>query len=225
MKTMPIYIIMSLMSALPEAAQAQDNCLMSPHRAICKTETVKLYVGPQSVEPGEDIFIAVETLTGSLESSSAKTVTIIDADSGQQYQAPVNRGLAYIEITAPSRAGRIVFTAKSGDEISAPAEVLVHAGPAANVDLFIEKNKGQIFLSSSIIADGFGNILDDGMTVELDLISGSQVYSSMLTRTQNGRIGVHIACESIRFANTQVRAKIGQISSELELPSYICGAA
>ncbi len=223
MKTMPIYIIMSLIGSLPGTSSAQDNCFASPHKGICKTENINLYVGPQSVEPGEDIFIAVETLTGALENSSAKTVTIINADTGRQYVAQVDQGLAYIEIKAPTTSGRIVFTAKANGISSGPAEVMVHAAQAGQFDLMVEKNKGQALLSSSIISDGFGNILDDGRLVEIDLMQGSDVYTNLRTQTLNGRIGLHIDCASIRQANTRLRVRIGEISSDIQMPPYLCG--
>ncbi len=223
MKTMPIYIIMSLMSVLPQAVNAQENCLRAPQKGICQTEHINLYVGPQSVEPGEDIFIAIETMTKFMESSSADMVTIINADTGQQYQAVVNQGLAYVEIKAPTRSGRLMFTAQSGAVKSAPAEVLVHAGRAEIFNLMIEKNKGQVFVSSSIIADKFGNILDDGMSVDVELISETQIYSALTTRTYNGRIGLHIDCNVFSSFSTRLRARIAGVSSEMDIPPYICG--
>jgi len=225
MKTMPIYVIMSLMSALPEATLAQDHCLLSPQKAICKTQNINLYVGPQSVEPGEDIFIAVETLTESMESSSARTVTIIDADTGRRFQADVNLGLAYIDIKAPVKSGRLVFTARIGDVKSSAAEVLVHAGRAGDFELMLEKSKGQLFVSSSIIADGFGNILDDGMTVDVELIGKDGVYNVLKSQIRNGRLGLHIGCDAFGFADARVRARIGDVVREIDIPSYICGAA
>lgn len=223
MKTMPVYIIMSLLGSVPQPSFAQNNCLIEPHKAICKTENINLYVGPQSVEPGEDIFIAVETLTGSLESSPATSVTIIDADSGRQYQAEVDQGLAYIEIKAPTHSGRLVFTAQTGDVKSGPAEVLVHPAPAGSFALFVEKNKGQIFVSSSIIADAFGNFIDDGQSVSIELLNKSEVYGTWQTRTENGRIGLHMDCDSVRDTQSRLRARIGQITSELPIPAFICG--
>jgi len=71
----------------------------------------------------------------------------------------------------------------------------------------IEKNKGEVFLSSSLIADGFGNILDDGMTVNIDLVSGQNVYSSRQTRTQNGRFGLHIGCEAFQHPDIAMRRR------------------
>lgn len=225
MKTMPVYIVMSLLGTLPQAAFAQDNCLFAPQKAICKTENLNLYVGPQSVEPGEDIFIAIETLTGTLESSTAQSVTIIDADSGQHYQTEVVQGLAYIELKAPARSGRLVFTAQVGEVKSGPAEVLVHAAKANTFALFIEKNKGEVFVSSSIIADRFGNIVDDGQNVAIELVAGSGVYSSMQTETRNGRIGIHVSCGAFIHSNSRVRARIGQTISEISLPAFLCGEA
>ena len=225
MKALPIYIIMSLVSAMPPAAIAQAPCLISLQQNHCETKNINLYVGPQSVQPGENIFIAIETLTGSLESSSAEFVTIIDADSGRQYKTKVDQGLAFLEIKAPSQTGRLVFIATENDVKSMTAEVLVHAGKASAFNLLIEKNKGEVFLSSSLIADGFGNILDDGMTVDIDLVSGQNVYSSRQTRTQNGRFGLHIGCEAFQHPDTRIRARIGEVSVELKLPAYMCGVA
>ena len=103
--------------------------------------------------------------------------------------------------------------------------MLVHSANAAEFTLFVEKNKGQAFISSSIIADRFGNFIDDGQIVHLELINGEEVYRSQQTQTQNGRIGLFIDCGGISHAETRIRARIGQTVSELPVPAYICGQA
>lgn len=222
MKTMPICIIMSLMTAIPVTANASGTCLLAPQDAICKTEKLNLYVGPQSVEPGEDIFVAVELLNFEMESSSAETVIIVDEVTGQRHIAKVEQGLAYLELSAPQQSGRLTFKAQTDDKFSKPAEVLVHPGQAASFDLLIEKNKGQVFIYSSIIADKFGNFVDDGIKADIELISDDKVYSVFQTLSKDGRIGLHVPCAAIHKTQSRVRAQIGLARHELEIPSYIC---
>lgn len=222
MKTTPIYILMTLMTVMPIAANATQSCLLGPQNTICKTENLNLYVGPQSVEPGEVIFIAVETLTAELGSSSATTVIIIDETTGQRHEAKVEKGLAYLELTAPQQAGRLTFKAQIDESFSEPAEVLVHPGRAEAFDLLIEKNRGQVFIYSSIIADKFGNFIDDGIRADIQITSDEKVYSAFQTLTKNGRIGLHIPCDDIYKANSRIRAQIGLARHEIEIPPYIC---
>lgn len=227
MRIIPIYIMMSLMTVVPGTVQGQskgqEGCLIVPHKTLCKTESLNLYVGPQSVEPGEDIFIAVETLTAANDSSQASSVVIIDELTGQRYEAPVVQGLAYIELKAPNQAGRLTFRAETDNVTSQPAEVLVHAGQAASFDIHIEKNKGQAFVWTSIITDKFGNFVDDGITATIELVSDDTVYASLQTSTQDGRIGLHIPCGEIKKTQSRIRARIGYAVQEMDIPTYLCG--
>ena len=60
MKRNIIYIAMSLNAINAPLAKADSsNCLVSPKQAHCITQSLKIYAGPQTVAPGEPIYICL----------------------------------------------------------------------------------------------------------------------------------------------------------------------
>ena len=228
MKRICFYITMSLLtfesSALTTKASVKSpRCLLDNSAAICKTERLNLYVGPQSVEPGELLYIAVETANNQGGSGNSNNVVIVDTFSGREYLADVKHGLAHLEITAPIQAGRITFIARDHDIISNEAEVLVHAAIPDDFKLVLEKEKNQLFVSSSIITDKFGNMIEDGQAAQIVVSSRGALAEVFSTQLVSGRLNFRIKCSALPQSESSLSVNLRGVSTKINIPPYMCG--
>ena len=228
MKRTCFYITMSLITATAPISATEINrdltpCLIKPNAAICATTKLNLFVGPQSVEPGEPIYIAVEAANAGGGSGNSAVVVIVDTYSGREYRAEVENGLAQLQINAPDQAGRLTFVAKDQDIVSSEAEVLVHATKPAAFELVIEKEKDQVFVSSSIISDKFGNMIEDGQIAKIHLFDGKNVLASNSELTRAGRIAFRLKCSEVANDGAMLIVRLRDVKSVIQIPSYMCG--
>lgn len=228
MKRICFYIMMSLITTAPSSFAAETplapaRCLLDNSAAVCTTVRLNLFVGPQSVEPGEPLYIAVETVNNQGGSGNSTDVVIIDTHSGREYRANVKNGLAHLEINAPSQAGRLTFIARDHDIVSTEAEVLVHAATPADFRLGLEKEKSQVFVSSSIIADKFGNMIEDGQAAKVTLSSEKGIAEVFSAQIQSGRLNFRIKCSDMPRGGGMVSLTLRDVSTEIKIPAYMCG--
>lgn len=226
MKRTLVYIAISLtaMNAIPENSTANilSECLVEPNHTICQTEALQIYVGPQSVEPGMPLYIAVESANAMGGSGNATDVIIINSLSGETYAAAFENGLAQIEIEAPTQAGRLTFTAKVNNISSQPAEVLVTAAAPSPYELFLEKDRNTVFASSSLLADRYGNLIEDGQAANIRVISKGTVIASEAVTTLNGRVATYLNCDDLNRDDTSLEVEIRGTKSGIKIPAFMC---
>lgn len=228
MKRKFFYMTMSLLTLSSSAFAAEKpiesaQCLLDNSAVICKTERLNLYVGPQSVEPGEPLYIAVETVNSEGGSGNSKKVVIVDTYSGRKYHADVKDGLAHLEISAPIRAGRLAFIARDQDIKSTKAEVLVHAATPDKFGLTLEKEKNQLFVSSSIITDKYGNMIEDGQAAHIVVSSRGAIAEVFSTQLLSGRLNFRIKCSALPQSEALLAVKLRGVSTETNISSDMCG--
>ena len=218
---------MSLFSIGTASADGHSNsvnsdCLFAPTHQSCTLDTLNIFVGPQSVEPGETIYIAIEASNKLGGSAIANTVIIVDEISGKEYPASVNNGLAYMEISAPSQTGRLTFHAMDSEIKSSSAEVLVHAAKPEKFDLRLEKNRSQVFVTSSLLTDSFGNLIEDGQMADILVRTGNKVVLTSQAQTQNARLSFHLDCQKLRGGDLNLSVRVRGANSQSDIPSYFC---
>jgi hypothetical protein len=227
MKSSLIYIAMTLTALNAPAAFASEidppECLIYASHPQCKAEKLNIFVGPQSVEPGNLLYIAIEAVNTNGSSANADTVIITDNISGKSYEAAFKHGLAHIEVTAPSQAGRLTFTAQLGEIKSKPAEVLVNAAVPTDYKLFLEKDRNNIFVNSSLLTDRFGNLIEHGQIANVRTISKGVILASQTAATQNSRINIRLDCADLQYGDLYLEADIRGIKSSINIPNYMCG--
>ena len=204
------------------ADQPQD-CLINRLAEACALDHLNIYVGPQSVEPGETIYIAIEATNKYGGSGTADKVTIVDKQSGKEYSARLNNGLAYLELSAPSQAGRLTFQAFDKAVKSSTAEVLVHAAKPGEFDLRIEKDRNQVFVNSSLLSDSFGNLIEDGQTARIDVTSKDELLFSSQVHTENSRLSFRLDCKELVASDIAISVRIRGAQSKTPIPSFFCG--
>lgn len=228
MKRICFYITMSLLTLTPSALAARTpvkltRCLVDNNASTCKTERLNLYVGPQSVEPGEPLYIAVETVNIQGGSGNSKNVVVVDTHSGREYWADVKYGLAHLKISAPTQAGRLTFMARDQDIVSTEAEVLVHAATPNDFRLVLEKEKTQIFISSSVIADKFGNMIEDGQAAHVVLSSRGTISEVFSTQLLSGRLNFRIKCSALPELGASLSVNLRGVTAQTHVSPDMCG--
>ena len=212
-------------SANNSLLDSNQDCLIDRLAKACALDHLNIYVGPQSVEPGETIYIAIEASNKFGGSGGADKVTIIDAQSGREFSARVKNGLAYLELIAPTQAGRLTFYALNNDVKSSTAEVLVHAAKPRKFDLRLEKDRNQVFVNSSLLADSFGNLIEDGQMARIDVTSQDQLLFSSQVQTENSRLSFRLDCEKLSAPEIAISVRIRGAQSQTTIPAFFCGRA
>lgn len=214
----------SIGSASADGITKAENpdCLIDRLAQACALDNLNIYVGPQSVEPGETIYIAIETSNKLGGSGTVDKITLVDEQSGKEFSAQVINGLAYLELNAPSQAGRLTFRAFSNDVKSGTTEVLVHAAKPSKFDLRLEKDKDQVFVNSSLLSDRFGNLLEDGQTARIDVLAQNTLLFSTQAQTENSRLSFRLDCDEL-VSDVEVSVRIRGVLSQTSIPSFLCG--
>jgi len=211
-------------TASAEGISKEENlgCLMTPSVQSCQLEKLNIYVGPQSVEPGETIYIAVETVNSGGGSATAKSVIIFNELTGKEHSAKVKNGLAYLQIEAPKQTGRLTFHAVNSAIKSQSAEVLVHAAKPGKFDLRLEKDKNQIFVNSSLLSDSFGNLVEDGQSAQIEVRAENRLLATSQAHTENARLSFRLNCADLYEDNLTLTIRIRGALTQTVIPSFYC---
>lgn len=167
---------------------------------------LNLYAGPQSVSPGEIIYVTVQSIV------PETTIELsYNSDDGSETQiARTSQGLVSFEVPAQNAAEQMRFIAKSGERVSNIVFVSVFA--AAPQDFVLNTEVGTrsetLHIWSAVITDAFENPISDLALVSLDWVDDKGLIAAQNAQLTQGRIIVNAECP-IEFDGTlRLRAAV-----------------
>ena len=185
-----------------------------PARSHAKmgTNTVTVYAGPQSVAPEETISVTVEATASSGESLSDTAIELSFIADGrlQTLTAETKQGLVSFEVPAQKTAGVMSFSAKALGETSNPAQVLITSAAPKEFSIRPKTGKplGHVQIQTSVITDKYGNLISDMTPVTFDWIDSAGLKAKQMSKLQNGKIAVTLACPKTYTGTLKLRASL-----------------
>lgn len=174
--------------------------------------TVTVYAGPQSVSPNQTIFVTVEATDEKAESLMNTKVELSYKVDGRPLtmSGKTTRGLALFEVPAQNTAGVMTFSAAVKGVTSRTARVLVTANAPQAFALTVKQTKQprHIAITSSVIADGYGNRISDMSVVSVDWIDMSGLTAQQMIQPTNGRIIFTAMCPKVFAGALRVRTSL-----------------
>ena len=156
-----------------------------PKQNVANIET---YIGPPSIEVGSSnysmmVTIPIDEYDNPLKDSTQVQINHQFLDNRQYDDIYSKNGIAYKNISAYEKSGRIILSAQSQGVNSKEFDVTVY--PSIPKDFNIKENRIHnyadgnhiITLRTSVLSDTYGNIVSDGtfvyFTIENNFISDS----------------------------------------------------
>ena len=188
--------------------------------------TVTVYAGPQSVSPNQTIFVTVEATNEKAESLMNTKVELSYKADGmlRTLSGKTTRGLALFEVPAQTTAGLMTFSAAVKGVTSKTARVMVTGNAPEAFTLTVKRTKqpGHIAITSSAIADRYGNRVSDMSVVSVDWIDMSGLTAQQMIQPTNGRIIFTAMCPKIFTGALRVRASLQTQQITSDDISYLC---
>jgi hypothetical protein len=190
------------------------------------TNSVTVYAGPQSVSPGNPIFVTVEATDHSGASLNKMPVTLSYKADGtiKTLTGRLERGLVSFDVPAQTTAGHMTFSATVSDAYSNDAIVAVIAGRPQK--LYLTAKSGDtaqsVTLSSEVISDEFGNPISDLSPVIIEWIDQSGLKGRQTVQLSNGRVLLTTQCP-VNFEGTlSIRATLGALQFNSPKLNALC---
>lgn len=187
-----------------------------------------VYAGPQSVSPNQTIFVTIEATDKKAESLMDTKIELSYKADGKRVtmSGTTTRGLASFEVPAQNTAGLMTFSAAVKGASSKSARVLVTAGAPQSFTLTAQRAKqpGHITISSSLIADEYGNRISSMSIVSVDWIDMSGLKAQQMIHPTNGRIIFTAICPEVFAGALKVRASLQTLQITTADISSLCTA-
>jgi len=205
-------------------ASSTPNCADSTD---CEMRAVNLYVGPETVTPGQDIFVMaeLETVSGnSVLDGTFVTLTYTQDNKTFVHSGNAINGIAKFTISSGKRAGQIDFKAASENYTSTTAKTLVSSGEIRSFEakstLGLLPNSLQI--ETDIVADKYGNRVEDGTLASLVSRVDDRVSNIQSTYIANGRANFDWRCPVGVVGKHSLEVQIKQASTFYDVSSSFC---
>lgn len=184
------------------------SCLVSSPSA--HAAELKVYAGPQSVTPGEVIYVTVQ----SPGSQAAIELTYMSDDDYEVLTGTTQHGLVSFEVTAQKTIGHMGFKAKAEKGFSNTAIVSVLAGPPTRLELNMKRGKqrGTIDVSSAVMTDRFDNPISDLALVSFDWIDKGGLIASQNIQLTRGRLLLNAICPVEFSGDLRIRAAVNDVA-------------
>lgn len=194
----------------------------------CETGAINLYVGPETVEPQQDIYVMVELETTSGNSVlDGKLVSLTYKQNGKFFirTGNVKNGIAEFKINAGTRAGQINFTASYKDHSSDTKKALVSSGEVKPFDLRIRSGllASSLEIETDVVTDIHANRVEDGTLVKLITRTDDRVQKIQSAYIANGRTSFTWSCPPNKKSSI-VEVNIKQSWSRMTIPAAACYA-
>lgn len=188
-----------------------------------------IYAGPQSVSPGELIYVTVEGRNFSGQSLAAERVELSYIRDGEPTLVfgTFRDGLASFEVPAQNLNGLMSFSAKSSGAKSNNAEILVVSGPPQEFSIKSHpvRNGQGIELTSDKIADEYGNPISDLSLISINWMDQFGIKERHSVQPRNGYIFLLGQCPEAFSPPLMVQASVSTVASDPINVTALCGEA
>lgn len=185
-----------------------------------RAEDLNLYAGPQSISPGQLIYVTVQ----SIYSNATVELSYISDGEYETLTATPQHGLASFEIPAQKTIGQMSFMASMENNRSNKSIVSVFAGPPESFELFVKPGQqpGTVNVLSDSVTDRFDNPVSDLALVSLDWIDNTGLIASQDTQLIQGRLKLIMACPRQYHGDLILRAAVSTVEYVMQNMSQFC---
>ena len=192
-------------------------------------KALTVYAGPQSVSPGEPIYVSVEATHGNGESISNEQIALSYKFDGvvKTLSGRPQNGLVSFEVPAQTQAGHMTFTAVISQTQSNTVLVAVVAARPHRFSLTAERGEqsGTVTLSSKVITDKYGNPISDLSPVIIEWIDEAGLKSRETVRLLNGRVLLTTQCPASFEGAAKIKASLGALQFTSAKLNALCASA
>ncbi len=181
---------------------------------------LKLFAGPQSVVPGQPIFITAELHPDVAASTENVTLVFGNGLNRARFESRTENGIANFVVPAPTRTGRTTFLALTSTFMSYEAEILVVSDKLQPFEITVQqRNENEVVqTSTSVIQDQFLNTVENGVMAEIHWVENDRLILSENASIDDGKLLILTRCDKIQSAShVSIRIRNQQVSTPVTL--------
>lgn len=193
----------------------------------CNTTAINLYVGPETVTPGQEVFVMVELETSTGESApDGQSVTLAYTQNKENHLlfGSSENGIVEFTLNAGNRSEQVNFSASTNNLRSKSSKILISSGLVSSFGTDTRRGKlpQSLQVETDIISDIYGNRIEDGTLAELITRSESRLQNVQSSYVSNGRASFTWNCPASITQSLELEVQIKQASTRLNIPSEQC---